>query len=255
LGYALLKEYWGKGYASESARAGRQYAFEVMKLPQIVAITEMDNIASQKVLLKCGFIQQPNIMENDKEVCFFVSENPDVIETERLLIFPLTYSQLELYTEAGNKLEKALDLKATGRMMAPQVKETVLRQTLPKMQAATGTDHLFHTFWLVIDKASRVIVAEMGFKGPPVDAGHVEIGYGTMPAMEGNGFMTEAVDGILQWAAERPDINYVLAETHSANTASIRVVQKNGFEPFNQKGDMLWWRFKTPDEHPYNYEV
>jgi [ribosomal protein S5]-alanine N-acetyltransferase len=254
MGYALLKEFWGRGYAAESVLAGCDYAFEVLKLPQIVAITETCNLASQKVLLKCGFIQQASIRENDKELFFFVKHNPNVIETERLLIFPLTYEQLELYVEAANKLEKALGLKKTGRTMALQVKESVMRYTLPNMQAATGTDYLFYTFWLVVDKQSRAIVAELGFKGPPVNAGNVEIGYGTMPSMQGRGIMTEAVGGILQWAAQRPDISYVLAETHSANTASIRVVEQNGFEQFNAKGDMLWWRFKTPDVRPYNYE-
>lgn len=248
LGYALLKAYWGQGYAAESVRAGLQYAFEVMKLPKIVALTEAANQASQKVLLKCGFKQEAPLAA----LCHFVYHNPNVIETKRLHIFPLNYAQLQLYLEAGNKLEKALDLKSTGRIISPQVKESVQRHTLPGMQAAGETGYLFHTFWLVVDKQTRAIVAELGFKGLP-NNGTVEIGYGTMPSMQGRGIMTEAVGGILQWAAQRPDIHYVLAETHKTNTASIRVVQKNGFEQFETKCDMLWWRFKTQDARPYNY--
>jgi ribosomal-protein-alanine N-acetyltransferase len=107
---------------------------------------------------------------------------------------------------------------------------------------AAGTDYLFYTFWLVVEKQFRSIVAELGFKGPPVGAGHVEIGYGTMPAMQGKGYMTEAVGGVLKWAAQRPDISHVLAETHSINAASIRVVEKNGFQQYDKRGDMLWWK-------------
>jgi ribosomal-protein-alanine N-acetyltransferase len=245
LGYALLKDYWGRGFAAESVLAGRQYAFEVMKLPHIVGITETGNLASQKVLLKCGFVQQQNIMERDKELCYFLSQNPNVIETERLRIFPLTPAQLELYLQANNKLEKRLDLAPTGRTISPYVQESVRQYTLPKMKAATGMDYLFYTFWLVVDKASRSIVAELGFKGPPFGTGDVEIGYGTMPAMQQKGYMTEAVGGILKWAAQRPDINHVLAETHSINSASIRVVQKNGFVQYDKRGDMLWWKAKV----------
>ena len=69
LGYALLKAHWGKGYATESTLAGRQYAFDIMKLPAIVAITDTANIASQKVLLRCGFEQQPNIYEASRNGC------------------------------------------------------------------------------------------------------------------------------------------------------------------------------------------
>jgi [ribosomal protein S5]-alanine N-acetyltransferase len=121
----------------------------------------------------------------------------------------------------------------------------VKKVTLPKMKEAAGSDYLFYTFWLVVDKQSKLIVAEMGFKGPPVDGGRVEIGYGTMPTMQGKGYMTEAVQGLLQWADSRSDINLVLAETHTSNLPSIRVVQKNGFEQVSQQGENLWWRKKV----------
>lgn len=251
LGYALFKEYWGKGYATESTLAGRQYAFEVMKLPRIVAITDTANLASQKVLLRCGFIQQPNITEGNKELCYFSSQNPHAMETDRLLIFPLTLPQLELYLQANDLLEDALCLTQYGRKVAPQVLDMVSKVTLPKMKRATGHDYLFHTFWLVVDKQSKMIVAEMGFKGVP-EHGEVEIGYGTMPFMQGRGYMTEAVKGLLQWAAGRDEISAVLAETHVSNLPSIKVVEKNGFQRIDKKGDMLWWRFKTPGSPLYN---
>lgn len=242
LGYALLKEHWGKGYATESTLAGMQYAFEVMKLPKIVAITETANFASQKVLLRCGFRQQPNIQEGNKTLCYFSSNNPNAIETERLHIFPLTTSQLELYCKGNDELEKALALTPFGRSMLHPVRDTVKKVTLPAMKKAAAEDYLFYTFWLAVDKLSRTIVAEIGFKGPPAIDGRVEIGYGTMPAMQHKGYMTEAVKGLLQWAAHRNDITTVLAEIHANNAPSIRVAEKNGFTQFDQKGDMLWWR-------------
>lgn len=56
LGYSLLKEHWGKGYATEITEAGWRYAFEKLDYSSIAAITELANAASQKVLLKCGFL-------------------------------------------------------------------------------------------------------------------------------------------------------------------------------------------------------
>ncbi len=76
---------------------------------------------------------------------------------------------------------RLLGLTSFGRTVAPQVKDLVTKITLPKMREAMDDDYLFHTFWLVVDKLSKTIVAELGFKGPPVDGGRVEIGYGTMP--------------------------------------------------------------------------
>jgi [ribosomal protein S5]-alanine N-acetyltransferase len=58
IGYALLKNYWGHGYASEMVNAGLQYAYEVLKLPSLIALTHPENTASQKILLNNQFKYQ-----------------------------------------------------------------------------------------------------------------------------------------------------------------------------------------------------
>jgi RimJ/RimL family protein N-acetyltransferase len=55
LGYWLGEPYWNRGYASEAASAVRDYAFEVVGLPQIIAGHYADNHASGRVLTKLGF--------------------------------------------------------------------------------------------------------------------------------------------------------------------------------------------------------
>jgi [ribosomal protein S5]-alanine N-acetyltransferase len=54
LGYALLKEYWGKGYATELTARGVQYAID-NGIDPLYAVTEEANVPSQKVLLKNAF--------------------------------------------------------------------------------------------------------------------------------------------------------------------------------------------------------
>jgi len=68
LGYALLPGYWGKGYATELTRAGLHYFFS----HEIYGITEIPNIASQKVLLKAGFQPFGTKMEGDKKLYVFI---------------------------------------------------------------------------------------------------------------------------------------------------------------------------------------
>ncbi|HYE53208.1 MAG TPA: GNAT family N-acetyltransferase [Chitinophagaceae bacterium] len=55
IGYAFMKDQWGKGYATEIARAGIIYAFNVLNLSTLTAVTYVENIPSQKVLLRNGF--------------------------------------------------------------------------------------------------------------------------------------------------------------------------------------------------------
>lgn len=71
LGYALLKSSWGKGYATELTEAGLKYVFTKTGLTEIFAITESQNIPSQKVLIKAGFIQSGSFMEGEKEILEF----------------------------------------------------------------------------------------------------------------------------------------------------------------------------------------
>lgn len=71
LGYALLKDHWGKGYATELTRAGLQFAFDKLGLEIIYGVTELPNIASQKVLLKSGFKDAGRFVENEKELLLF----------------------------------------------------------------------------------------------------------------------------------------------------------------------------------------
>jgi len=54
VGYVLSKQAWGKGYATEMARAVLAYGFLELALPRIAAITTLRNAASQNVLRKIG---------------------------------------------------------------------------------------------------------------------------------------------------------------------------------------------------------
>ena len=72
LGYALTKENWGKGYATESVKHGLSYAFGELDLAEIAGITFAENIPSQKVLLKNGFLLDSQFTEEDKLLHLYI---------------------------------------------------------------------------------------------------------------------------------------------------------------------------------------
>ena len=55
IGYWLGEDFWGKGYVTEATLRVLQYAFEELHLTQLWAGVYKENIASQRVLEKCGF--------------------------------------------------------------------------------------------------------------------------------------------------------------------------------------------------------
>jgi len=55
LGYCFGVDHWGKGYATEAARAVIDYAFEEFAIDELLSGARVLNPASRHVLEKCGF--------------------------------------------------------------------------------------------------------------------------------------------------------------------------------------------------------
>lgn len=58
LGYSINPAYWKKGYATEAALEVISYGFEFLDLKRIEAGTFIDNIQSQRVCEKLGFVKE-----------------------------------------------------------------------------------------------------------------------------------------------------------------------------------------------------
>lgn len=54
LGYDFRSDFWNQGYATEAACAVRDYAFEVLRLPELISLIRVGNLASQRVAEKVG---------------------------------------------------------------------------------------------------------------------------------------------------------------------------------------------------------
>jgi RimJ/RimL family protein N-acetyltransferase len=67
IGYALLPEFWSKGYALESARAVISYASEVLGIKRLVAVTNTDNQSSIRLLERMGFRFEKMVRLSDGE--------------------------------------------------------------------------------------------------------------------------------------------------------------------------------------------
>jgi RimJ/RimL family protein N-acetyltransferase len=58
IGYRLVPEAWGQGYATEGAAAMRDYGFDDVGLERIIGVTHPGNRASQHVLAKIGMVDE-----------------------------------------------------------------------------------------------------------------------------------------------------------------------------------------------------
>jgi RimJ/RimL family protein N-acetyltransferase len=62
LAYAVQSESWGMGFATEMSEAALRVGFEDLKLERIVAFTLPHNLPSRRVLERCGFAFQRDIV-------------------------------------------------------------------------------------------------------------------------------------------------------------------------------------------------
>jgi RimJ/RimL family protein N-acetyltransferase len=75
LGYRFMQKYWGMGFATETARATLDHGLQTLKLPLITGRAHVENLASQKVLLKIGMQFIGEEMEDDCPVRVFRKGN------------------------------------------------------------------------------------------------------------------------------------------------------------------------------------
>ena len=166
-----------------------------------------------------------------------------MIETERLILKPLTYDQLVKYSNGDNSLEEELNLNETSRKISDELKEALEQTILPNV-ADTTKNYLYSTLWTAISKAENKMIGDLCIVGEPNAEGEIEIGYGTYSEFQNKGFMTEVVRGIIEWAKTQPIVKSIIASTDKTNTASFKVLEKNNFVKIGETETLFNWKLE-----------
>ena len=133
-----------------------------------------------------------------------------MIETNRLKLYPASQKMMESFIEAQtvDVLKAAYTEMLNGCLIHPDQWD-------------------WHAIWM-IELKDGTHIGELCFKGLSAD-GTAEIGYGISEEYQNNGYATEAVRAVLEWAFSHPEVTAVEAETDDDNIASKRVLEKCGF--------------------------
>ena len=134
------------------------------------------------------------------------------IETERLLLYPISNDEMEnmIAQEANEDMKQAYSEMLQGCLNNPQ-------------------NRVWNAVWYMELKGEAgTIVGDFAFKGLGAD-GMVEIGYGLRAGYCKKGYMTEAVKAVSEWAVKQNGVTCVEAETESHNVSSQNVLRNAGF--------------------------
>ena len=163
------------------------------------------------------------------------------IRTQRLLIVPLSLVQLRLYLADPLALETELGLSISREVLTKRVQRAI-QMKLKKMENIEEAYHPWQTYWLIITSADNFGAGLAGFKGVPNESGLTEIGYGIDPAYQNKGYMSEAVQALVDWALQHPSCKTVTA-TAVENPASRRLLEKLGAHLMAEDSTSTSWEF------------
>ncbi|MFD3449845.1 GNAT family N-acetyltransferase [Microbacteriaceae bacterium 4G12] len=110
--------------------------------------------------------------------------------------------------------------------------------------------HLYWGTWLVVRKTDGIVLGDIGFKGKPDENKVVETGYGFLESYWNNGYATEAVEALIQWAFNTSQVNKIVAETLQNNHGSIRVLEKLGMKKTSMTETMINWEIDEMNSTP-----
>ena len=169
------------------------------------------------------------------------------LETNRLLLVPCTVDLLRADGADRAEFSRLVGAAVTEEWPPELYDEDARRWTIDKLESVPGFEEW--AMWYVILRETRTLIGVVGYKGPPDAEGVVEVGYGILPAYQRNGFASEATNGLIARAFERPAVTAVAAETYPHLTPSLGVMRKNGMQyvgPGSEDGVIRYEVRRTP---------
>ncbi len=160
----------------------------------------------------------------------------DHIETERLVLFPYTKENLELFNRDIGAFERRFGVVYQGEELDHLL--TGFLHRLEKEISEDEDNYLYFTEFLIVLKENGHIIGSIDYKYVPVE-GVTEVGYGMNPDYTGHGYMTEALTSFLDFG-KGLGISIVRADTDPDNIKSQNVLKRCGFTFLREDGN-LWW--------------
>lgn len=145
-----------------------------------------------------------------------------VLETQRLILRRLTTADADVVFKLRSDPET---MRFVPRPLAKSVDDAFGHIALieEKIEANTGIN------WAISLKESSVMIGIIGNFRIEIENYRAEIGYMLLPEFTKQGIASEAVAAVVKYGFEDMKLHSIEAVIDPANTASGRVLEKNGF--------------------------
>jgi [ribosomal protein S5]-alanine N-acetyltransferase len=164
------------------------------------------------------------------------------MRTLRLLTDRLELKPLPAAAAAALPEERAAASRALGAPLTSEWPDPSLSGLLRRHASASAEAECFG-IWVIIERSSGYVVGDIGFHGPPDDAGTVEIGYSVIPSRRRRGYATEAARALVNWAQVQTSVHGIVAGCDPHNAPSIGTLERVGFRRTGESNGEIRWRY------------
>lgn len=115
------------------------------------------------------------------------------------------------------------------------------QENLPRVNRVqdvqTNPDNIRWYYRAIVDRERNIVVGSVSFHGAPDERGMVEIGIGIGKQEQGNGFASEALFGMWNWAAAQANVKYLRYTVSPQNASSMAIIKKFDFPQIGEQID------------------
>ena len=161
-----------------------------------------------------------------------------MLESERLLLVPMDDKMIDTLLESNEVFKSKYGYINDG---GPYVNPSIdYLNKLKQRLIEYPEEYPLATDFLIIIKEIKTVIGSIDFKYLPNEEGITEIGYGMSQSYEGQGYMSEAVNLMLEYGKNN-GIKTVFADTTFQNEKSQNVLKRCGFTVISVEESRLWF--------------
>lgn len=153
-----------------------------------------------------------------------------VLRTARLELIPATAELAQAALHDPEALAEALRAQLTAEWPPELIEADNLRffaKRLREQPSLVG----WSAWYVVRPEPERALIGVFGFNGRVDETGTVSLGYALIDSAQRQGYGSEALRALIDWAFIHPEVRTVAADTFLHLEASVRVLEKLGFTP------------------------
>lgn len=164
------------------------------------------------------------------------------MRTRKLLTDRLELKPLPAEAAAALPEDRGAACRTLGAQLSAEWPDPHLVGVLRRHAGASVETECFGV-WVMIERCSGGVVGDIGFRGPPDNAGTIEVGYSVVPSRRRRGYATEAASALVGWARSQPSVHVIVAGCDPNNLPSICTLERVGFGRTGEANGEIRWRY------------